>query len=168
MTAKRGPFRPLVDWPRALRLAGRFSGRYGRLAGRVAEELEEVGIRPQQEAGVAALQPVLIGRHRAVEREEIRVLAIGLGEQPVALAVTLAAHLFGGRIGFGDDDGGLAIGAGADLLRLLAALRAEFGGLALPFGLHALVDGLAVLLRQVGAPDPDVKLLDAIAAGLMV
>jgi hypothetical protein len=29
----------------------------GRLAGRVVEELEEVGIRPQQEAGVVALQP---------------------------------------------------------------------------------------------------------------
>src|SRR3984957_8104315 len=156
MTAKRGPLRPLVDWRRAFRLARRFSGCYGRLAGRVAEELEEVGIRPQQEPGVAALQPVLIGRHRTVEREEIGILAVGLGEQPVAFAVAVAAHLFGSRIGFGDDDGGFAIGVGPDLLRLLAALRAEFGGLALPLGLHALIDRLAVLLRQIGAPDPDV------------
>src|ERR1700688_1834877 len=138
MTAKRGPFRPLVDWPRALRLAGRFSGRYGRLAGRVAEELEEIGIRPQQEPGVAALQPVLIGCHRTVEREEIGILAVGFGEQPVAFAIALAAHLFSGRIGFGDDDGSFAVGVGPDLLGLLAALRAEFGGLALPLGLHAL------------------------------
>src|SRR5260370_29250648 len=49
------------------------------LARRAAEVAEEVGLRPQQEAGIAALQPVLIGRHRAVEREEIRILAVGLG-----------------------------------------------------------------------------------------
>src|ERR1700738_4993768 len=95
-----------------------------RLAGGVAEELEEVRIRPQQEAGIVALQPVLIGRHRAVEREEIRVLAVGLGEQPVAFAVARAAHLLSGRIGFGDDDGSFAVGLRPDLLRLLAALGA--------------------------------------------
>src|ERR1700682_1777465 len=76
-----------------------------RLARGVAEELEEVGVRPQQEAGIVALQAVLIRRHRTVEGEEIRVLAIGFREQPVAFTVALAAHLFGGRIGFGDDDG---------------------------------------------------------------
>src|SRR5712691_12341816 len=124
--------------------------RRGRLARRVAEELEEVGVGPQQEAGVVALQAVLIRRRRSVEREEIGILAIGLGEQPIAVAVTGAAHLLGGRVGFGDDDGGFAIGVGPDLLGFLTALRAEFGGLALPLGLHALVDRLAVLLRQIG------------------
>src|SRR4029077_13639373 len=107
--------------------------------------------------------PVLIRAHRAVEREEIGVLAIGLGEQPVALAVAGAADLLGGRIGFGDNDGRFAIRVGPDLLRLLATLRAEFGGFALPLGLHALVDRLAVLFRQIGTPDPHVDHLDAIA-----
>src|SRR5258705_2550750 len=107
----------------------RWRGRRGRLAGGVAEELEEVGIRPQQEASIVALQAVLIRRHRAVEREEIRILAIGFGEQPVAFAVAGAAHLLGGGIGLGDDDGRFAIGLRPDLLRLLAALRAELGGL---------------------------------------
>src|SRR5487761_2459691 len=122
-----------------LRRRRRFCARRRRLAGGVAEELEEVGI-----------------------------LAIGFGEQPVAFAVAIAAHLFGGRIGFGDDDGRFAIGVGPDLLRLLAALRAEFGGLALPLGLHALVDRLAVLLRQIGAPDPHIDHLDAVAAGFTI
>src|ERR1700730_9572195 len=154
----------------ALRPRRRGHGRRGdrRLAGGVAEELEEVRIRPQQEAGIVALQPVLIGRHRAVEREEIRVLAISLGEQPVAFAVARAAHLLSGRIGFGDDDGSFAVGLRPDLLRLLAALGAEFGGLALPLGLHALVDGLAVLFRQVGAPDPHIHNLDAVTIGFLV
>ena len=36
------------------------------------------------------------------------------------------------------------------------ALGAEFGGLALALGLHALIDRLAVLLRQIGAADTHV------------
>src|SRR5215469_7802771 len=61
----------------ALRLGGRSRSRgdpgggsrrrLGRLAGRIAEIPEEIRIRPQQEAGIGALQPVLIGRHRTVE-----------------------------------------------------------------------------------------------------
>ena len=51
---------------------------------------------------------------------------------------------------------------------LLAALGAELRGLALPFGLHALVDRLAVLLRQIGAADPHVDHLDAVLIGLPV
>ena len=56
----------------------------------------------------------------------------------------------------------LAVGARADFLRALAALRAEFRGLALTLGLHALIDRLAVLLRQVGAADAHVDHLDAV------
>src|SRR5882757_7544765 len=58
-----------------------------RTAGRAAEISEEFGVGPQQEPGVAALQPVFIRRHRAIEGEEIRILAVGLGEQPVALGI---------------------------------------------------------------------------------
>src|SRR5258708_39579148 len=102
------PYGALWLWRR--RRCRRRRGHRGRLAGRIAEELEEVGIRPQQEAGIVALQSVLIGGHRAVKREEVRVLAIGFGEQPVAFAVARAAHLLGGGIGFGDNDGGFAVG----------------------------------------------------------
>src|SRR5262249_22127640 len=107
-----------------------------RLARRIAEVAEEIRIGPQQEARVGALEPVFISRHRAVEGEEIGILAVSLGEQAVALGIALAANLLGLRIGLGDDHGRLAVGIGADLLRLLAALGTEFGGLALPFGLH--------------------------------
>src|SRR5580692_9485183 len=139
-----------------------------RLVRRIAEELEEVRVRPQQEAGVAALQAVLIRRHRAIEREEVGILAIGFGEQPVALAIALAAHLLGGGIGLGHNDGRFAIGIGPDLLGLLAALGAEFGGFALPLGLHALVDRLAVLLGQVGPANSHIDHLDAIPVGFLV
>src|SRR5579859_7888761 len=71
--------------------------RLGRLARGVAEIPEEVGIRLEQEAGVAALQAGFIGRHRAVEGEEIGVLAIGFRKQTVALGVALAADLLGLR-----------------------------------------------------------------------
>ena len=57
---------------------------------------------------------------------------------------------------------------GADLLRALGALGAELGGLALPLGLHALVDRLAVLLRQIGAPDAHVDDVDAVGLRLVV
>ena len=42
-----------------------------------------------------ALQPVLIGLHRAVEGEEVGILAVGLGEDAVALGVAVAARLLG-------------------------------------------------------------------------
>ena len=57
--------------------------------------------------------------------------------------------------------GHVAVGSGSDLLAFLAALGAEFRRLALALGLHALVDGLAVLLGQVGAADAHVDDLDA-------
>ena len=44
------------------------------------------------------------------------------------------------------------------------ALRADFGRLALTLGLHALVDRLAVGVRQIGAADADVDDLDAEAS----
>src|ERR1700759_3047255 len=149
---------PLV----ALRLRRR------RGSGGIAEVAEEIGVRLEQEAGIAALQAVLIGRHRAVEREEVRILAIRLGKQPVALGVALATGLLGLRVRLGHDHRRLAVGVGTDFLRLLPALRAELGRFALALGLHALIDRLAVLLRQIGAADTYVDYLDAVAVGLLV
>src|SRR5437588_671564 len=160
MPAKRARFAVTPVFP-AERLRLRRRGRR-RMARRIGEEAEELGIRPQQETGVGGAEPGLVGRHRTVEGEELRIPAIGLGEQAVAFGVADAAGLLGGRIGIGDDDDRFAIGLRADLLRLLATLGAEFLGLALTFGLHALVDRQAVLLRQIGAADTHVDHLDAV------
>src|SRR5207237_2058859 len=85
----------------------------------------------------------------------------GVGEDAVALAVALATYLFGLVGGIGDKHGNVAIGPRPDFLTALAALGAEFGGLALPLGLHALVNRLAVLFGQVGAADAHVDNSDA-------
>src|SRR5437588_2740396 len=166
MPANRARFAVTRVFP-AERLRLRRRGRR-RMARRIGEEAEELGIRPQQETGVGGAEPGLVGRHRTIEGEEIRIPAIGLGEQAVALGVAHAAGLLGGRIGLRDDDGGLAVGLGADLLRLLAALGAELRRFALPFGLHALIDRLAVGLRQIGATDAHVDQLNAVLIGLPV
>src|SRR5262249_30536655 len=126
---------------------------FGRLlAGGIAEILEEIGIRPQHQPGVAGAQSRLIGLHGTIEGKEIRVLRKGFGEDAVALGVALAAYLLGERLCLGDQHGNVAVGLGADFLALLTALSADRRSLALPLGLHALIDGLAVLLRQIGAP----------------
>ena len=52
--------------------------------------------------------------------------------------------------------------------RRLLALRADLGRLPLALGLHALVDRLAVRLRQIGAADLHVDHLDAEASRLAV
>src|SRR5882757_3679346 len=115
MAAKRLPLRytfctpsPTLRLRRSRRRSGCRCRR--RMPGRIGEEAEELRIRPQQETGIARLEPVLVGGHRAVEREKIRILAIGLGEQPVTLGIAGAPRLFSGRIGLGDDDGRLTIG----------------------------------------------------------
>src|SRR5688572_11246859 len=46
-----------------------------RLAGRIDEVTEELGIRPQQHARIVVLHAGLVGLHRAVKVEEVRVLA---------------------------------------------------------------------------------------------
>ena len=116
------------------------------LSRRIGEVAEEIGVRPEHQPRIAALQALLVGLHRAVESEEIRIAVIGVGKDAIALAVALAADLLGARIGLGQQHGHVAIGLGADLLALLAALGAEFGRLSLPLSLHALIDRLAVLL----------------------
>src|SRR5262249_21979476 len=117
-----------------------------RLAAWITEEAEEIRVRPQQQARVAFLQSLLVGLHGPIEREEIRVLAIGLSEDAIALGIAVAAHALGCRRRLGREDGYVAIGLGADLLRAPAALGTELRSFLLPLGLHALIDRLAVLL----------------------
>src|SRR5438105_15567967 len=72
--AKRNPPRP--SFTLLLLRRRRRGSRPARLARGAAEEAEEIRIRPQQEAGVVGLQALFIGGHRAVEGEEVRILAI--------------------------------------------------------------------------------------------
>ena len=71
-----------------------------------------------------------------------------------------------GRLG--DDDRRGAIGLGTDAAGRLLALRADFGRLPLTLGLHPLIDGLAVRLRQIGPADLHVDHVDAEALGFAV
>src|SRR5579883_2833387 len=89
------------------------------------KKAEEIRFRTEHEARVAGFERRLIGLHRAVEGEEVRVLAIGFGEDAVALGVALAANLLGFLLRLGDRHRDLAIGFGLDLLALLRALRAK-------------------------------------------
>src|SRR6516162_11494175 len=110
---------------------------------------------------VAMLHAALIRLHGAIEAEEVGVLAIGVGEDAVALGVALAADVFRLRISLGEQHRDVAVRPGADFLTLLAALGAKLGGFTLPFGLHALVDRLAILFRKIDAANADVDDLDA-------
>src|ERR1700674_5240790 len=127
----------------------------------IVEVAEEVGVGRQQEPRIVLLQARLVGLHRAVEGEEVRVPPVGFGEDAVALGVAFAAHLLAARRGVGDEHGDVAVGARPDALGELAAAAADLGGLALALGLHALEHRLAVGLGQVGAADAHVDHRDA-------
>src|ERR1700682_563633 len=142
--------------------------RWQRFARRIAEKAEEIRIRPQHHMRIAVLHAAFVGLHRAVKGKEPRILAIGLGVDAIALGVTLAADLLGLGGSIRQQHRDVAVGPGSDLLALLAALSAELGGLALPLGLHALIDRLTVLLRQVDAADAHVDNINAEWLGLAI
>ena len=131
------------------------------LAGGAVEILEELRIRAQQKPGIARLERPLISLHRAVEGEEVRILAEGLGKDAVLLGIAIApdALRFAGRVGL--DHGDFAIGGAADTPRGTLAFGAELGRLPLPLGLHAAVDRLHVRFRQVDALDAHINDIDA-------
>src|ERR1700724_2376841 len=139
-----------------------------RFARRIAEIAEEIRVRPQHQVRVAVLHAAFVSLHRAVEAEEPRILAVGLGIDAIALGVALAADLLGLGGSVRQQHRDVAIGPGPDLLALLAALGAELRRLALPLGLHALIDCLAVLLRQVDAADAHVDDMDAERLGIAI
>src|SRR5262249_8463642 len=60
----------------------------------IGEETEKLRVWVQQEARIIALQAGLVGCHRAIEREEIGILAVGLCKQAVTFRVALTADLF--------------------------------------------------------------------------
>src|SRR6266568_1837870 len=98
---------------------------------RIDEIAEELRIGLQHHAGIVLLHAGFIGLHRAIEREEVRVLAEGFGKDAVTLGIAFAAELLGLRGRLSHQNRDVTIGLRADFLRFLAALSAEFGGLAL-------------------------------------
>src|ERR1700688_3655028 len=171
--ARKSDMNPATRYALFRRAArARWIGRRGaarqRFARRIAEIAEEIRIRPQHQVGVAVLHAAFVGLHRAVEGKEPRILAVGLGVDAVALGVALAADLLGLGRGVRQQHRDVAIGPGFDLLALLAALGAELRRLALPLGLHALIDCLAVLLRQVDAADAHVDDMNAEWLGIAI
>src|SRR5439155_16850285 len=131
-------------------------GRGRALARPTAEETEEIALRRQHEGGVLAVQRVAIGLQRTVEGEEFLVLAerVGIGLDRLCVAVT--AHALGIALRLSQDDGPFALGIGPYVLCRLSAFAAILPGLLLALGLHAGVDRLAVLLRQIGAAQPHI------------
>src|SRR5580692_3644754 len=118
----------------------RRAARRGRALSRpAAEEAEEIALRRQHEGGVLAVQRVAIGLQRAVEGEELLVLAERIGIGLDRLRVAIATHSLGIALRLGEDDGALALGIGAHVLRRLGALAAVLPGLLLALGLHASV-----------------------------
>ena len=128
---------------------------------RIAEIAEEVRIRPQHQVRIALLHTPLVSLHGAIEREEARILAVGLSEDAVALAVALAADRLGLLIGVRDDHGHVAVGLRLDLLAFwLPSARNSAASRCRSVCMRC-IDGLAVLQRQVGAADAHVDDVDA-------
>src|SRR5262249_49530668 len=100
----------------------------------------------------------------SVESEEIAITIEGGGENGIALGIAVAANLFGLGVRFCYKNGNFAIRARPNLLSALVSKSAEFRCLALAFGLHPKVNGLAVLLRQIGSSDAQVQQSNAHAS----
>src|SRR4051812_31597778 len=126
------PPRRRARWSARRRSSGQRRQRRRAAALRSAEEAEELVVGRQHERCVTPVQSRAIGLHRAVEGEEILVLAerVGVGRRRFRLALT--AQDVGLALRLGEDDGPLALGGGADALRELVALGAELLRLALP------------------------------------
>src|SRR5262249_49431739 len=129
-----------------------------------AEILKELSVRLEQHSRVFSGKARLIGLDRSVESEEIAITIEGGGENGIALGIAVAANLFGLGVRFCYKDGNFAISARADFLSALVSKGAEFCRLALAFSLHPLINGLAVLLRQIGSSDAQVQQSNAHAS----
>src|SRR3954447_14099807 len=78
------------------------------LAAAAAEEAEEIAVRRQDERRVLPAERLTIGLHRAVEGEEVLILAEGVGIDLDRLALALAAQDLRLFLRLGDDHGALA------------------------------------------------------------
>src|SRR5262249_34359460 len=106
--------------------------------------------------------------HRAIEGEEVLVLVKGIREDLISGCIALTTDLLRFRSRLRDQRRDFAIRARANFLRALRAVRAELRSLALTFGLHALIDSLAVLLGKIRASNTNVDDLDAVGGSLTI
>src|SRR5256885_16705683 len=102
------------------------------------------------------LEARAVGVEAAVEGVELGILVEGARIDGGRPGVALALHALGVAVGFGDDDVTRAIGFGADFLRQREALRARICCNALALRVHAPIDRLAHLLRQLNTLEPHV------------
>ena len=102
------------------------------------------------------METLFVGLDGAVEGEKFLIPIERRGKHSVALCITLAANLLSFGVRLCDEDADFSISTRLDLLGALIANGTKLRSLALALGLHALINGLAVLLRQVGSPDPQV------------
>src|SRR5260370_8123829 len=149
---------------RGWRRAGR-RGRSGRPLPAL-QEAEEISFGRQYEGGIAAVERLAIGRKRAVKSEDLLILTKGVGIDLPRLRVAVAAYPLRISLRLGKNHGAFAFGVGAHGLGRLGALAAILPRLLLALGLHAGVDRLAVLLGQIGAPQPHIDDFDAETLGL--
>src|SRR5215510_3900153 len=77
----------------------------------VTEIAEEFAVRRQDDRRGFAWQGLLIGQHRAIEGEEVWILAISIAQEASFLGITLAAHDLSLARGLGYDHGDLALSA---------------------------------------------------------
>jgi len=73
------------------------------------------------------VQRRFVSLHGTIKRVELRVLSVGLRENPGAVCIAIAARLLAALRCVGNQYGDVAIGARADLLALLAARSAPLG-----------------------------------------
>src|SRR6266487_4328394 len=123
---------------------------------RVSEILEELGIGIEHDHVALVLEARPVGVEGAVEGVELGVLVEGARVDGGRPGVALALDALSIAVGLGDDDLAGTIGFGADLLRRGEALRPELGCNALALRVHASIDSLAYLLRQLDALEPHV------------
>jgi hypothetical protein len=136
-------------------------GGHGLLPARRSEIAEEIRLWANDHPRIAAFQSGFIGLHRAIEGEEIGILAEALGENPVPFRIPFAAGLVGlaPRIAEQHDD--VAIGLGFNGLLLLGAFGTKFVCLACALALHALKNLFGDLPRQIRMANSHIDSRDA-------
>src|SRR5882672_10149813 len=133
---------------------------------RIPEILEELRIGIEDQDVALVLEACAIGVQAPVEIVELRILVERPRVDRGGLRVALALDPLRVAIGLSDDDLALAVGLGAYLLAFGEPLRPQLRGHALPLRVHAPVNRLAHLLRQLHAFQPHVDDLDAVVGGV--
>src|SRR5271165_2523456 len=129
------------------------------------QEPHEIRIGSDDHGRAGIGERALVGLERANHRVKLWVPGKGVRKRPVGLGVALAARDGRTALGLGENDRAVAIRLGLDLLGPFVALGPQFLGFTLSLGLHAVVDRLTGLERQVGASEAHFVDRDAESGG---